>query len=37
MATPPEDKIRASFAKQWQQQAKSGWYYQDDSGAWKQK
>lgn len=32
-----EDKIRASFAKQWQQQAKSGWYYQDDSGAWKQK
>ncbi|MFZ2236645.1 MAG: DUF1318 domain-containing protein [Dokdonella sp.] len=32
-----EDKIRASFAKQWQQQAKPGWYYQDDSGAWKQK
>ena len=32
-----EDRIRASFAKQWQQQAKSGWYYQDDGGAWKQK
>lgn len=32
-----EDRIRASFAKQWQQQAKAGWYYQDDSGAWKQK
>ncbi len=32
-----EDKIRASFARQWQQQAKPGWYYQDDSGAWQQK
>ena len=32
-----EDRIRASFAKQWQQQAKAGWYYQDDSGVWKQK
>ena len=32
-----EDKIRTSFAKQWLQQAKPGWYYQDDSGSWKQK
>ena len=32
-----EDRIRTSFAKQWQQQAKPGWYYQDDGGAWKQK
>ena len=32
-----ESQIRASFAKQWIQQAKPGWYYQDSSGAWKQK
>lgn len=32
-----ETQIRASFAKQWVQQAKPGWYYQDAGGAWKQK
>lgn len=32
-----EPQIRASFAKQWVQQAKPGWYYQDAGGAWKQK
>lgn len=32
-----ESQIRAAFAKQWIQQAKAGWYYQDASGAWQQK
>ncbi|MEO7916010.1 MAG: YdbL family protein [Dokdonella sp.] len=32
-----EDRIRTSFGKQWVQQAKSGWYYQDDAGAWQKK
>jgi uncharacterized protein YdbL (DUF1318 family) len=32
-----EADIRAAFAKQWAEQAGSGWYYQDASGAWKQK
>ncbi|MEP7044388.1 MAG: YdbL family protein [Dokdonella sp.] len=32
-----EAQIRASFAKQWIQQAKPGWYYQDAGGGWKQK
>lgn len=32
-----EPQIRSTFAKQWVQQAKPGWYYQDASGAWKQK
>lgn len=32
-----EAQIRSTFAKQWVQQAKAGWYYQDASGAWKQK
>lgn len=32
-----EAQIRDTFAKQWQQQARSGWYYQDASGSWKQK
>lgn len=32
-----EAQIRSAFAKQWIQQAKPGWYYQDASGAWKQK
>lgn len=32
-----ESQIRSTFAKQWVQQAKPGWYYQDASGAWKQK
>ena len=32
------DDIKKSFAKRWVATgAKSGWYYQDDSGAWKQK
>ncbi len=32
-----ESQIRAAFAKQWIQQAKTGWYYQDASGTWQQK
>lgn len=32
-----EAQIRSTFAKQWVQQAKPGWYYQDASGAWKKK
>lgn len=32
-----EAQIRETFAKQWLQQARPGWYYQDASGAWKQK
>jgi len=32
-----EPQIRSTFAKQWVQQAKPGWYYQDASGAWKKK
>lgn len=32
-----EDKIRASFARQWVQQAKPGWYYQDAAGNWQKK
>lgn len=32
-----EAQIRSTFAKQWVQQAKPGWYYQDAGGAWKQK
>lgn len=32
-----EKQIRETFAKQWIQQARPGWYYQDASGAWKQK
>lgn len=32
-----EGQIREAFAKQWIQHAKPGWYYQDASGAWKQK
>jgi len=32
-----EKQIRETFAKQWIQQAKSGWYYQDAAGAWKKK
>jgi uncharacterized protein len=32
-----EAQIRATFAKQWVQQAKPGWYYQDAGGAWKKK
>ncbi len=32
-----ESQIRSTFAKQWIQQAKTGWYYQDSGGTWKQK
>ena len=33
-----EADIRKSFARRWVQTgAQPGWYYQDDSGAWKQK
>jgi uncharacterized protein len=32
-----EAQIRTTFAKQWVQQAKPGWYYQDAAGAWKKK
>jgi uncharacterized protein YdbL (DUF1318 family) len=32
-----EKQIRDTFARQWIQQARPGWYYQDASGAWKQK
>lgn len=32
-----EDDIRATFAKRWIDNAASGWWYQDDAGAWKQK
>ena len=32
-----EGQIRDTFAKQWIQQARAGWYYQDGSGAWKRK
>lgn len=32
-----EAQIRATFAKGWIERARAGWYYQDASGAWKQK
>lgn len=32
-----ESQIRATFAKGWIERARQGWYYQDPSGAWKQK
>jgi uncharacterized protein len=32
-----ESDVRKSFARRWVAKAKAGWYYQDDSGAWKQK
>ncbi len=32
-----EAQIRAAFAKQWIQQARPGWYYQDAGGAWQKK
>ncbi len=32
-----EGQIRDTFAKQWIQQARAGWYHQDASGAWKRK
>lgn len=32
-----EGQIRGVFAKQWVDSARSGWWYQDASGGWKQK
>ena len=32
-----EKNIRTVFAKQWVDSARGGWWYQDASGAWKQK
>ncbi len=32
-----EEQIRATFAKEWVAQARAGWWFQDASGAWKQK
>ncbi len=32
-----EADIRKSFARRWVVKAKAGWYYQDETGAWKQK
>ncbi|MDC8012143.1 YdbL family protein [Tahibacter soli] len=32
-----EGQIQGTFAKQWIEQARAGWYHQDPSGAWKQK
>ena len=32
-----ETQIRETFAKQWIQSARGGWWYQDAGGAWKQK
>ena len=32
-----EPQIRGAFAKQWVQQAKPGWYYQDAQGSWQRK
>lgn len=32
-----EPQVRETFARQWIQSARAGWWYQDASGAWKQK
>lgn len=32
-----EPQIRETFARQWVSSARAGWWYQDASGAWKQK
>jgi uncharacterized protein YdbL (DUF1318 family) len=32
-----EADIRTTFAERWISRASAGWYYQDESGAWKQK
>ena len=32
-----ETDIRTTFAERWVSKAAPGWYYQDASGAWKQK
>lgn len=30
-------QVQASFARQWAERARPGWYYQDARGGWKQK
>ena len=32
-----EADIRTTFAERWASKAPAGWWYQDESGAWKQK
>lgn len=32
-----EEQIRLTFAREWAAQARSGWWYQDSAGVWKQK
>jgi uncharacterized protein YdbL (DUF1318 family) len=32
-----EADIRTTFAERWASKASAGWYFQDKSGAWKQK
>jgi uncharacterized protein YdbL (DUF1318 family) len=32
-----EQQIQETFAKEWVQKARKGWFYQDAGGAWKQK
>jgi uncharacterized protein YdbL (DUF1318 family) len=32
-----DQEIQQTFAKEWVQNARPGWYYQDESGAWRQK
>ena len=32
-----EQQIQETFAREWVQKARKGWFYQDSSGAWKQK
>lgn len=32
-----EQQIQETFAREWVQKARSGWYYQDAGGGWKQK
>lgn len=32
-----EDEIRATFARRWVANARRGWFYQNDAGAWVQK
>jgi uncharacterized protein YdbL (DUF1318 family) len=32
-----ETDIQETFAKEWVKNARKGWYYQDSSGAWRQK
>jgi uncharacterized protein YdbL (DUF1318 family) len=32
-----EQEIQETFAREWVRNARPGWYYQDSSGAWRQK